>query len=48
MVDVQIGYLLTLGECRPLDKTVCFNVLKVIRSSSRSSEACRTVRSQLM
>ncbi|XP_040577737.1 small ribosomal subunit protein uS17 isoform X1 [Lepeophtheirus salmonis] len=31
--DVQIGDVLTVGECRPLSKTVKFNTLKVNKSS---------------
>ena len=27
--DVRIGDIVTVGECRPLSKTVRFNVLKV-------------------
>ena len=27
--DVEIGDIVTVGECRPLSKTVRFNVLKV-------------------
>lgn len=29
--DVQIGDVVTIGECRPLSKTVRFNVLKVTK-----------------
>ncbi|CAI9733615.1 40S ribosomal protein S11 [Octopus vulgaris] len=32
--DVQIGDVVTMGECRPLSKTVRFNVLKVSKGSS--------------
>ncbi|XP_030754428.1 40S ribosomal protein S11 isoform X2 [Sitophilus oryzae] len=32
--DVEIGDVVTIGECRPLSKTVRFNVLKVTKSSS--------------
>ncbi|XP_043217249.1 40S ribosomal protein S11-like [Amphibalanus amphitrite] len=31
--DVKIGDTVTVGECRPLSKTVRFNVLKVVKSS---------------
>ncbi|XP_055350462.1 40S ribosomal protein S11-like [Paramacrobiotus metropolitanus] len=31
--DVNIGDVVTVGECRPLSKTVTFNVLKVTKSS---------------
>ncbi|CAF5013469.1 unnamed protein product, partial [Rotaria magnacalcarata] len=31
--DVQIGDVVTIGECRPLCKTVRFNVLKVAKAS---------------
>ena len=31
--DVQVGDTVTVGECRPLSKTVSFNVIKVNRSS---------------
>lgn len=27
--DVEIGDIATVGECRPLSKTVKFNVLKI-------------------
>jgi ribosomal protein S17 len=27
--DVEIGDVVTVGECRPLSKTVKFNVLKI-------------------
>merc|ERR1712080_388467 len=30
--DVQLGDLVTVGQCRPLSKTVRFNVLKVTKS----------------
>ena len=29
--DVEIGDVVTIGECRPLSKTVRFNVLKVTK-----------------
>ena len=32
--DVQVGDVLTVGECRPLSKTVKFNTLKVTKSSA--------------
>merc|ERR1712227_176794 len=32
--DVRLGDIVTVGECRPLSKTVRFNVLKVMKSSS--------------
>merc|ERR1711973_40948 len=32
--DVQHGDLVTVGQCRPLSKTVRFNVLKVAKSTS--------------
>ncbi|CAG2103776.1 unnamed protein product [Medioppia subpectinata] len=32
--DVALGDWVTIGECRPLSKTVRFNVLKVIKSAS--------------
>jgi len=31
--DVAIGDTVTVGECRPLSKTVRFNVLKVTKSA---------------
>ena len=31
--DVKIGDTVTVGECRPLSKTVRFNVLKVVKSA---------------
>merc|ERR1712107_704951 len=31
--DVQVGDVLTVGECRPLSKTVKFNTLKVTRAA---------------
>ncbi|CAK9301164.1 unnamed protein product [Gordionus sp. m RMFG-2023] len=31
--DVQSGDIVTIGECRPLSKTVRFNVLKVTKAS---------------
>uniref|UniRef100_A0ABD2X5T0 Small ribosomal subunit protein uS17 n=1 Tax=Trichogramma kaykai TaxID=54128 RepID=A0ABD2X5T0_9HYME len=32
--DVEIGDVVTIGECRPLSKTVRFNVLKVSKGNS--------------
>ncbi|XP_046999712.1 40S ribosomal protein S11 [Schistocerca americana] len=32
--DVEIGDVVTVGECRPLSKTVRFNVLKVSKGTS--------------
>jgi small subunit ribosomal protein S11e len=29
--DVELGDVVTVGECRPLSKTVKFNVLKVAK-----------------
>lgn len=31
--DVEIGDVVTVGECRPLSKTVRFNVLKVSKGA---------------
>lgn len=31
--DVEIGDVVTVGECRPLSKTVKYNVLKVTKTS---------------
>nr|ABX44783.1 putative 40S ribosomal protein RPS11 [Flustra foliacea] len=31
--DVSVGDVVTVGECRPLSKTVRFNVIKVAKSS---------------
>ena len=31
--DVQIGDVVTVGECRPLSKTVRFNVVKVTKQA---------------
>jgi len=31
--DVKIGDTVTVGECRPISKTVRFNVLKVVKSA---------------
>lgn len=30
-LDVELGDLVTVGQCRPLSKTVYFNVLKVAK-----------------
>uniref|UniRef100_A0A161M3R8 40s ribosomal protein s11 n=2 Tax=Triatoma infestans TaxID=30076 RepID=A0A161M3R8_TRIIF len=32
--DVEIGDIVTVGECRPLCKTVKYNVLKVTKGRS--------------
>ncbi|XP_064601815.1 small ribosomal subunit protein uS17-like [Liolophura sinensis] len=32
--DINIGDVVTVGECRPLSKTVRFNVLKVTKSAA--------------
>lgn len=32
--DVQVGDVVTVGECRPLSKTVRFNVIKVSKTGS--------------
>jgi len=32
--DVSIGDVVTVGECRPLSKTVRFNVIKVVKGTS--------------
>jgi small subunit ribosomal protein S11e len=36
--DVQIGDIVTVGECRPLSKTVRFNVLKVSKGTGSGSK----------
>ncbi|KAI2809248.1 hypothetical protein RDWZM_003418 [Blomia tropicalis] len=36
--DVAIGDVVTVGECRPLSKTVRFNVLKVTKSASSKKQ----------
>ncbi|CAF2418016.1 unnamed protein product [Rotaria sp. Silwood2] len=36
--DVQIGDVVTIGECRPLSKTVRFNALKVTKSSGSKKQ----------
>lgn len=37
-VDAKVGDTVTLGECRPLSKTVRFNVLRVQSSTSSKSK----------
>ncbi|KAL6047861.1 hypothetical protein STEG23_038259 [Scotinomys teguina] len=36
--DVQIGDIVTVGECRPLSKTVRFNVLKVTKAAGTKNQ----------
>merc|ERR1712183_417994 len=36
--DVQVGDIATVGECRPLSKTVRFNVLKVNKAKGASAK----------
>ncbi|XP_006107850.1 40S ribosomal protein S11 isoform X2 [Myotis lucifugus] len=36
--DVQIGDIVTVGECRPLSKTVRFNVLKVTKAAGTKKQ----------
>ncbi|CAF5220261.1 unnamed protein product, partial [Rotaria magnacalcarata] len=36
--DVQIGDVVTIGECRPLCKTVRFNVLKVAKAAGSKKQ----------
>ncbi|ESP05128.1 hypothetical protein LOTGIDRAFT_202957 [Lottia gigantea] len=36
--DVKIGDTVTVGECRPLSKTVRFNVLKVMKAAGSRKE----------
>ncbi|CAO2612299.1 40S ribosomal protein S11 [Lemmus lemmus] len=36
--DVQIGDIVTVGECRPLSKTVLFNVLKVTKAAGTKKQ----------
>ncbi|KAL1791065.1 40S ribosomal protein S11 [Sigmodon hispidus] len=36
--DVQIGDIVTIEECRPLSKTVCFNVLKVTKAAGTKEQ----------
>lgn len=38
-VGVQVGDVVTVGECRPLSKTVRFNVLKVERKNKAAAAA---------
>jgi small subunit ribosomal protein S11e len=37
--DVNIGDVVTVGECRPLSKTVRFNVVKVVKGTSVAKKA---------
>ncbi|KAH9521171.1 30S ribosomal protein S11, chloroplastic [Dermatophagoides farinae] len=37
-IDVALGDVVTVGECRPLSKTVRFNVLKVTKSASSKKQ----------
>ena len=36
--DVQIGDIVTVGECRPLSKTVRFSVLKVTKATGTKKQ----------
>ena len=36
--DVTAGDIVTIGECRPLAKTVTFNVIKVSKGAGKSSK----------
>lgn len=36
--DVQNGDVVTIGECRPLSKTVRFNVLKVAKAAGSKKQ----------
>ncbi|XP_033027626.1 40S ribosomal protein S11-like [Lacerta agilis] len=36
--DVQIGHIVTVGECRPLRKTVRLNVLKVTKAAGTKKQ----------
>ncbi|XP_011412459.2 small ribosomal subunit protein uS17 [Magallana gigas] len=36
--DVEMGDIVTVGECRPLSKTVRFNVLKVSKGGANSKK----------
>ncbi|MBN3315083.1 RS11 protein, partial [Atractosteus spatula] len=36
--DVQVGDIVTVGECRPLSKTVRFNVLKVTKAAGAKKQ----------
>ena len=39
--DIKEGDVVTVGQCRPLSKTVRFNVLKVEASSGRSTTSAK-------
>ena len=43
MADIQVLHIVLIGECRPLTKTVHFNVLKVT-----PNEVVGNVRKQFM
>ncbi|CAH6787380.1 unknown_gene_7058 [Phodopus roborovskii] len=36
--DIQIGDIVTVGECRPLSKTLRFNVLKVTKAAGTKKQ----------
>ncbi|XP_006159529.1 40S ribosomal protein S11-like [Tupaia chinensis] len=36
--DIQISDIFTVDECRPLSKTVCFNVLKVTKAAATKKQ----------
>lgn len=36
--DVTVGDIVTVGECRPLSKTVRFNVLKVTKAAGAKKQ----------
>nr|CAB3265747.1 40S ribosomal protein S11-like [Phallusia mammillata] len=36
--DVQLGDLATVGECRPLSKTVKFNVIKIAKAKGAKKQ----------
>ena len=36
--DVQVGDMVTVGECRPLSKTVKFNTLKVNKAQAQDNK----------
>jgi len=36
--DVSVGDNVTVGECRPLSKTVRFNVLKVMKAAGAKKQ----------
>nr|NP_001134919.1 40S ribosomal protein S11 [Salmo salar]ACI69460.1 40S ribosomal protein S11 [Salmo salar] len=36
--DVSVGDIVTVGECRPLSKTVRFNVLKVTKAAGAKKQ----------